>query len=29
MTGAQFSGVWEGAVHHFQKLVADAMTGKS
>ncbi len=25
MTGAQFSGVWEGAVHHFQKLVADAM----
>ncbi len=26
MTGAQFSGAWEGAVHHFQKLVADAMT---
>jgi choline monooxygenase len=29
MTGAQFSGVWEGAVHHFQKLVAEAMTGKT
>jgi choline monooxygenase len=26
MTGAHFSSVWEGAVHHFQKLVADAMT---
>lgn len=26
MTGARFNGIWEGAVHHFQKLVADAMT---
>ena len=29
MTGAQFSGAWEGAVHHFQKLVANAMTAES
>lgn len=25
MTGARFNGIWEGAVHHFQKLVADRM----
>jgi len=28
MTGAVFSGVWEGAVHHFQKLVAESMSGR-
>lgn len=26
MTGARFNGIWEGGVHHFQKLVADRMT---
>jgi choline monooxygenase len=25
MTGARFNGIWEGAVHHFQKLVAERM----
>ena len=26
MAGARFNGIWEGGVHHFQKLVADQMT---
>ncbi len=26
MPGARFNGIWEGGVHHFQKLVADRMT---
>ncbi|MBT7646702.1 MAG: aromatic ring-hydroxylating dioxygenase subunit alpha [Rhodospirillaceae bacterium] len=26
MTGARFNGIWEGGVHHFQKLVAEYMT---
>ena len=25
MKGARFNGIWEGAVHHFQKLVAERM----
>ena len=28
MAGARFSGVWEGGVHHFQKLVARYMTDR-
>ncbi len=28
MDGARFNGVWEGAVHHFQKLVAERMTAR-
>jgi choline monooxygenase len=29
MSGARFSGAWEGGVHHFQKLVAEAMSGQA
>ena len=25
MAGARFNGIWEGGVHHFQKLVAGYM----
>ncbi|MBN33223.1 MAG: hypothetical protein CMM46_00330 [Rhodospirillaceae bacterium] len=28
MAGARFNGVWEGGVHHFQKLVAQHMTAQ-
>lgn len=29
MDGARFNGIWEGGVHHFQKLVAHYMSGRS